>query len=202
MTTTTNFDYSVDILQNLLWEYDQAPALKSLLTQKQAWYNTNQKQFWIDWFNNVFNLNTANQFGLSVWAIILDQPIVINQVPDALTRPTFGFKYYSDSNNFQNFTHGNFSAASGASLYLSNAQKAMILKLRYWQLIGNYTIPFLNLMCQTVFGSLGKAYVIDNLNMTFTYVFTFQIPSDLNLLFTELDILPRPVGVKALIQQA
>ena len=200
MSAEINFDYSVDILQNLIWEYDK--ALAALMTQKQNWYDENHEQFWIDWFNNVFNLNTADQFGLTVWSIILDQPIVINQVPDALTRPTFGFKYYVDSDNFQNFGNGNFSAASGASLYLTNAQKVIILKLRYYSLISNFTIDFLNAMCADVFKDYGQVYVIDNLNMTFTYHFNFTIPSDLNLLFTELDILPRPIGVKVLIQQA
>ena len=56
MSAEINFDYSVDILQNLIWEYDKAPALAALMTQKQNWYDENHEQFWIDWFNNVFNL--------------------------------------------------------------------------------------------------------------------------------------------------
>lgn len=67
-------DYSVRLLNTVLWQYDNAEALKSLLTQKTAWINTNNAQFWKDWYDNVFNLQTANDFGLSVWGKILNFP--------------------------------------------------------------------------------------------------------------------------------
>jgi hypothetical protein len=84
------FNYSVNLLQAILWQYDESSNLLSLINQKQAWYDEYQTQFWIDWYNNVFNLETANQFGLSVWSYILNVPLFLNN-PQPMDRPTWGF---------------------------------------------------------------------------------------------------------------
>jgi hypothetical protein len=68
------FDFSVNLLQALLWQYNGATNLQGLLEAKYNWYYTNQSQFWNDWIGNVFNLATADDFGLAVWSIILGQP--------------------------------------------------------------------------------------------------------------------------------
>lgn len=67
-------NFKVDLLNNILWQYDNATALKSLLSQKSAWVNINNNEFWKEWYQNVFNLPTANDFGLSVWGKILNFP--------------------------------------------------------------------------------------------------------------------------------
>lgn len=66
-----NPDYSLNLLQALIWQYDNAPRLQRLLQQKQDWYNKNSTEFWSDWLKNVFNINTANDFGLTVWGKLL-----------------------------------------------------------------------------------------------------------------------------------
>lgn len=66
-----NPDYAVDLLQALIWQYDNAPRLQKLLQHKQDWYNENNTQFWSDWLKNVFNITTANDFGLTVWGKLL-----------------------------------------------------------------------------------------------------------------------------------
>lgn len=66
-----NPDYAVDLLQALIWQYDNAPRLQKLLQHKQDWYNENNTQFWTDWLKNVFNITTANDFGLTVWGKLL-----------------------------------------------------------------------------------------------------------------------------------
>lgn len=83
------FDYSVNLLRALLWRHNDATSLQGLLQSKSAWYASQQSQFWSDWFTNVFNLNTANEFGLSVWAIILGVPLSLIVPPNA--GPQFGF---------------------------------------------------------------------------------------------------------------
>lgn len=67
-----NINPNIDLKQCLLWQYQNSPALKSLILSKEQWYQTHQAQFWQDWYDNVFNLDTANDFGLSVWGQILN----------------------------------------------------------------------------------------------------------------------------------
>lgn len=70
--TILNIDPTIDLKQCLLWQYQNSANLKSLILSKEQWYQTHHAQFWQDWYDNVFNIDTANDFGLSVWGQILD----------------------------------------------------------------------------------------------------------------------------------
>ncbi len=39
--TIQNFDYSVNLLQALLWQYNEAKNLQGILEAKQTWYDIN-----------------------------------------------------------------------------------------------------------------------------------------------------------------
>lgn len=181
------FDFSVDLLRNLLWEYNEATSLQSLISQKQDWYIKNHTQFWNDWMVDVFDLNTANDFGLSVWSIILNIPLVVAQEPDP-DKVAFGF-----GPDRANFNNGNFMPTSSA-FNLTQEQKRLVLKLRYFQLITRGAIPEINAFLAYVFGD-GVAYVTDSLTMKMRYIFTVPLPSALELVLQSYDILPRPAGV-------
>lgn len=187
-TDIQQFDFSVDLLKALLWQYEKAENLQAILNSKAAWYTENQTAFWQDWYRDVFDLRTANSFGLSVWSIILGQPLFTNNAPDS--KPTFGFGEYH-----VNFTRGNFSSNTGSSQMLSMETARILLRLRYYQLTGSGTVPEVNRILADVFSSYGQAYLLDNLDMTQTYIFRFVPPSDLIYLFNNFDILPRPAGV-------
>ena len=70
--TILNIDPTIDLKQCLLWQYQNSEKLKSLILSKQDWYSVHQAQFWQDWYDKVFNIDTANDFGLSVWGQILN----------------------------------------------------------------------------------------------------------------------------------
>jgi hypothetical protein len=69
-----NKDFIIDLQKTILWQYDKASKLRSLIDQKQAWYKINVTDFIANFFVNIFNLKTANDFGLSVWGRILNFP--------------------------------------------------------------------------------------------------------------------------------
>lgn len=181
------FDYSVDLLRNLLWEYETAPNLRGLLERKEAYYTENHTVFWSNWFDDVFNLQTANDFGLSVWAIILGIPLVVTPDPDP-GKIAFGFGIER-----ANFGNGNF-APTSSGFGLTTEQKRLILRLRYFQLITRGAAPEINAFLSALFGP-GEAYVDDGLKMNARYVFASEIPSAIQLVFEKYDILPRPAGV-------
>ena len=189
MSQIQAFDFSVDLLRALLWQYNDAARLEGLLRQKQDWYNANQQAFWENWRRDVFDLRTANDFGLAVWAIILDVPLVVASQADDPAKPIWGFGQYRE-----NFGNGNF--ASTATSSLTAAQKRLVLQLRYFQLVTTGGAPEINAFLAYVFEPLGRAYVNDGYNMTARYVFEFPLPSALELILTEYDLLPRPAGVK------
>lgn len=189
MSQIQEFDFSVNLLRALLWQYNDAANLEALLRQKQAWYDANQSQFWGNWVTDVFDLRTANDFGLSVWAVILDTPSVITSSQDDPDKPIWGFDQYR-----QNFNNGNF--ASIASSALTTAQKRLVLRLRYFQLVTKGSVSEINAFFAYLFEPLGPAYVVDGLDMRARYVFGFPLSSALEAILTEFDLLPRPAGVK------
>lgn len=194
--TIQAINFSVDLLQSLLWQYQNAPNLQSLVNQKNTWYGENETDFWNDWYADVFNLATANDFGLVIWSIILDQPIYINNGPAPADKPTFGFGSY-----YVNFTRGNFSSTTGNTYQFPTEIARIILQLRYFQLVSSGTIPETNRMLAYVFSGYGPAWLEDGLNMTQKYVFNFPVSSDLLLALNSFDLLPRPAGVKSEIYQ-
>jgi hypothetical protein len=182
------FDFSVNLLQAILWQYTNATNLQGLLSAKDQWYFNNQEQFWTGWFNNVFNLATANDFGLAVWSIILGQPTYISN--QASTWPTWGF----GSGN-QNFGNGGFGSATGNTYQLPTQWARLLLQLRYFQLTRSGTLPEINRMLKYLFAPWCEAWLIDNLDMTQRYYFNFTIPSGMQMIFDNFDVLPRPAGV-------
>lgn len=187
------FDFSVNLLKALLWQYNEAVTLQAILQAKSDWYDANQTQFWQQWIANVFNLETADEFGLRVWSIILNLPLFVASEPDSLTKPTFGF----NDPYFKNFNRGNFSSLTGSTNDLPLETKRLALRLRYFQLCSSGTVPEINRFLAYIFADRGQVYLVDKHNMTQEYHFNFPITSDLQYLFNNFDILPRPTGVSS-----
>jgi len=189
MSQIQAFDYSLNLLKAMLWQYNDAARLEALIQQKQDWYDAEYSGFWSEWVRDVFDLRTANDFGLAVWAIILDLPLAVAATPDDPGKPLWGFGQY-----FEGFENGNFASLSGTALTVE--QKRIVLRLRYFQLFTRGTVPEVNAFLAQLFPTQGPAYVVDGLNMEIQYVFQFALPSALVLILDEYDLLPRPAGVK------
>jgi hypothetical protein len=187
------FDFSVNVLQALLWQHNNAPHLTDLMTAKQEWYDTNHTAFWNDWVTNVFDLRTCNLFGMCVWAVILGIPLSIILDPDHTTKRVFGFSPFG-----RNFLRSNFATLAQIVTPLTLDEQRAVLQLRYFQLITRADVLSVNAFLKRVFAPLGgTAYMIDHLNMKITYRFTFQLSSGLRYVLSAYDLLPRPAGVSA-----
>jgi hypothetical protein len=187
--TIQQFDSSVDLLKAILWQYNDAVNLQTLLEEKAAWYKANHEDFWEAWRRDVFDLRTCNDFGLTVWAIILQQNLFA--VTEGSGEPTWGFEQYH-----RNFTRGNFGGATGEVHKITADTARILIQIRYFQLTSSGTIPETNRMLKWVFReNYGPALLVDNHNMTQTYVFGFPLSADLRYIFKNFDVLPRPAGV-------
>lgn len=219
MSTIQDFDFSVNLLQSILWQYDDSTNLVALITAKQNWYSNNNAGFWVNWVENVFDLGTANSFGLAVWAIILGLPFFAPPEIDPPGKPIFGFNYFNPSfptlgNSYLNFNVSNFSVA-GNPLGLTNEEQRWLLRIRYFQLANrgalddylfanaDFLIPegmginnFFHWLKDNSASPMDiKVYALDGLNMTMRYVFSREpSPAVVNIL-NNYDILPRPAGV-------
>jgi len=189
------FDFSVDLLRSILWQYEGAHKAVKLAQNDQAYIDRVHSDFWSDWAEDVFNLDTANEFGLSVWARILGVSLEISA--ERRVVDVFGF----GANN-RNFGRGNFGRAQDGSAQLDAESARKLLKLRWFQLTMRPTVPNINQALVATFGE-GKAYVMDNYDMTtITFMFTETPDYKLRRLLENTDILPRPstVGIRWNVQ--
>jgi hypothetical protein len=179
-------NFNIDLTQVILWQYSNNPQMVGLINNKQAWFNTNVNQFWNDWYRDVYNLETANDFGLGIWAIIMGMrfsaPVII---PNAF----FGFN--SNATNFQAGFYPSF------KVNLTTEQKRLILQLRVAYLTSNSTIDNIAAEIRRLIPDM---LILDGLNMTIVLTYPVPIPSlvapILNTFFK--DIIPIPAGVKVI----
>ncbi|MBR2526604.1 DUF2612 domain-containing protein [bacterium] len=165
--TILNYDPSVDLTKHIFWQYNNAPAINSLINTKQNWFNKNQTEFWNDWVKNVLNITTANDYGLSIWGALLQVPRVYNVEGDDIT--------------------------------LTTNQYRTVLLARLKLLHTRATVPEINKLLKFLFGQYGKAYVVDNFDMTITYRFNFNLSALQLAVLQNVTLLPRPAGVQAVI---
>ena len=190
MSTIQQIDTNANLLRAILWQYEGADNLRQIVEAEQAWFDGAQVEFWESWIRDVFNFNTANDFGLAVWSRILDIDLGVD-VSASPDEPCFGFGQYNE--NFQN---GNFSRVRGGTVSLTTDQKRLVIRLRYAQLTTRPTVPNINRILSDVFADFGgSAYVTDNQDMTIDYQFNFLIPSSLRFILEKYDLLLRPSTV-------
>lgn len=192
MSHIQQFQFGTDLTVALLWQYNQAQRLETLITLKNSWYDENQRAFWENWYRDVFNLDTANQFGLNVWARILGIPLVVSTPPQ--TDPKWGF-----DPNHPNFGRGNFAPSADGVIMLDTEQARLVLKLRAFQIITRGDVLSVGAFLSQLFAPMGEVRVLDGLDMTVTYVFLFVPPASIMFVLRRFDLLPRPEGVEAKI---
>lgn len=61
----------IDLNGVFLWQYESAEKIKQIIKNKQAFLKENVEDFWNNWARDVFNIDTANTFGLELWGRFL-----------------------------------------------------------------------------------------------------------------------------------
>lgn len=147
-----------DITRCLKWMHSNAPRIQSIIQAKANWYDLNNRAFWDSWQQSVFNLRTANNFGLMVWCIILGLPSQLF----GLQGTANAWAYGKNRQNFiwnptlnpdlpnPNKIGGNFYGGGNITL-TSIAEVRWALLLRYSMLVGNGRIDYINRALKNVF---------------------------------------------------
>jgi predicted DNA-binding protein len=185
------FDNDINVMPAILWQYENADKFVRLIQKQQAWIEENHNKFWRDWYRDVFDIDTANDFGLSVWARILDVNLYVG------VEPTTGNGSWGFGPNRQNFGNGGFGRNRSGNICLSLEQKRMVIKLRLAQLLTRPTAYYINEVLESVVNTEDeKVYAYDTLDMEFiVYVFNYQPSSQTQFILRNYDLLPRPSGV-------
>lgn len=185
------FDYNVNLMRSILWRMEGAPRAIHLSQNDQDYINSRHSKFWVDWFNDVFNLLTCNEFGIKVWGRILDFNVTL-ELEARADSDVVGYDI-----EHKNFERGNFNRQFEDSSPLSVSDARKVLLLRWHKMTHAPTCYNINRALDITFGR-NKAFMIDNQDMTMTYVFKEPMSNSLRSALESSDALPRPAGVNLL----
>ena len=163
------FTFNTNLINNVIWQYENAENLKSLIQSKEDWYTENLNNFWQGIIDDFLNINTADDWGLSLWGQILKVNRVYNVNGADTTLST--------------------------DLY----RRLILGKLQFIRSDGTAPVinKYLNFIFSPyVTDTAYAATVRDNLDMSIVYVLNFE-PTDEELaLIYSRTFFPTPAGVQ------
>ncbi len=149
-------------------------------------------------FDLMWNVDTAQGYGLDVWGRIVGVIRTIN-LPNA--GRYLGFE--EQSVTIDPFNQSPFYAGVPltTSYQLSDDAFRILIYAKALANISNGSIPSINQLLLNLFPGRGNCYVTDGLNMSMTYTFTFALTSTEVAIITQSGILPKSTGVSATVVQ-
>lgn len=182
-----------DPLRTVISQYANSPTLLQLINN--FWGYVDQSANLDAFFDMVWNVDTAQGWGLDVWGRIVG----VSRVLQVAAGAYFGFNegdgspFNTDSFYAGDPTTGNFALTDQAFRVLILA-KALAN-------ISDGSIPGINQILLNLFPGRGNCYVTDGLDMSMTYHFNFPLtPVEFAIVATS-GVLPRPSGVSATVVQ-
>ena len=191
--------------QTLLSQYVDSPTIISLLNSYNSAIDPSGDI--LNFYNNIWNVATAVGNGLNIWG----QIVGVSRYLNTNTSGTyFGFEEaLSGSTGSQPFNQAPFyvGQTSTTTYTLSDQQYRRLILVKAAANISNNTAPSINALLRTEFGTplygtndpYGQAWVIDNLNMTFTYHLDFTPNAAQIAIITNSGVFPRPAGVQLIL---
>lgn len=185
--------FSADFSDVILWQYDKSTNLKNLISKKQEFYNDNVDEFFSDWYNDVFNLDTANYFGLIIWSLILGCTEYI-ELTSKIGQKAFGFGKFHN-----NFHESNF-ALSNYIYSLSTESLRKVLKTQMYNFNSNGSLYDINKILNIIYPEHNPYVTYDKNTNVLTYHFPIPLSEDDMNIVMFSNMFPAPVGVKRSIQ--
>jgi hypothetical protein len=145
----------------------------------------------LNFYNYVWNVETAQGFGLDTWGKIVG--VSRNVVLKGNQKP-FGF---SQSTGCYPFNEGTFYTADQTyGVELTDAAYRTLIYTKALANISATTAMSINNLLKNLFSGRGEAYALDIGNMELRYVFLFHLTPVESAIIKEMNVLPRPAGVR------
>ena len=188
--------------QTILSQYANSPTIVQLVTNMNTYIDPSTNID--DFYNFVWNIDTAQGYGLDVWGRIVG----VGRVLQISTSSFFGFSGPDGASGvgFDQAPFYNSEAVTSNYILLDDPYRAIILAKALAN-ICNATIPAINQIFINLFGASGPlpvtvyCYCTDGENMTMTYTFGSTLTPVQTAIVYQSGVLPRPVGVSATVVQ-
>lgn len=182
-----------DPWKTIVSQYATSPILTGLILNINSYLD--QTADIEAFFDNIFNVMTAEGYGLDIWGRIVG----VNRVLQVSVGDWFGFNEALPGVNSFNFGSLYSGAPLSSNFALSDAAYRQLILAKAAANITKGSIPALNQILLSLFPGRGVCYVTDGQNMTMTYTFAFPLTALDLALIENSGVLPKSVGVKATI---
>lgn len=176
-------------------QYAASTTLQKLRDDRYGYFHTN----WQDQaYNIVWNVDTAQGFGLNIWGRIVGVGREL-QIPQV---DYFGFNVTGQSWN--PFNQESFYTGPDATQTFTLADSAyrVLILAKAISNISATDAKSLNRVLKQLFPNRGRAWVNDLGSMTMRYVFEFVLEPWEKAVITNSGVMPRPAGVQAFVFEA
>lgn len=184
-----------DVAQTIVSQYAASPTIMRLVSDMAGYIDptVNLDAF----YDLVWNVETAEGWGLDVWGRIVDVGRVV-QVPSG--EITLGFVEANPGSSVP-FGEGVFYAGTGATenYALSDDAYRTLIYAKALANICDGSIPAINRILRLLFPGRGNCYCTDGLDMTMTYTFDFALTAVELAIVSQSNALAKPAGIVATI---
>lgn len=179
-----------DVWATVISQYANSPILTGIITS----FNdaVDQTENLDSFYDLIWNVLTAEGYGLDVWGRIVVAPRTI-----AVGGSTSTFGFNESGNDWVGFNQAPFTQGQSvtSNVTLTDALYRPLVLAKAATNIWDGSIPSLNAILLAYFQGRGQVYVQDGLNMSMTYVFNFGLtPLDLGVIGSA-GVFPQPAGI-------
>lgn len=180
-----------DINRTIISQYSNSPVLRGMILSFAECVDPTKN---LDSFYDlVWNVDTAQGYGLDVWGRIVG----VSRVLQVLADDFFGF----EEGDGQPFNQGTFFTGSGLTdnYALSDDAYRTLILTKALANISDGSVKSINKILSSLFPGAGNAYATDEHDMTMTYTFDFTLTPVQRAIVEQSGALPRPAGVSATV---
>lgn len=183
-----------DISTTVISQYANSPILTGIIARMGAAIDI--RVDFDAFFLMVWNIDTAEGWGLDVWGRILG-------VSRILFIPTGGFFGFQQDADAMTFGYGIFYSGGGSTgnFALSDDAYRRLLLAKAALNITDGSILSINRILTALFPDHGNCYVRDDGGMELTYVFGETLSPAESAIVYQSGVLPKPAGVFASVEQ-
>lgn len=147
-------------------------------------------------FDDIWNVDTAQGYGLDVWGRIVGVDRVIQVIND---ENYLGFEESADPTLRTGFGQGPFFSGNPLTdnFALTDTAFRTLIFAKALANICDGSIAAINQLLRNLFKGRGNCYVTDGGDMTMTYTFVFALSSVEEAIVRFSGVLPTPAGVQA-----
>lgn len=190
--TKSLFDWFATVIS----QYANSPVLLELIADFADYLdpNANLNQF----YRLVFNVDTAEGYGLDVWGRIVGVSRVLY-----LPVPGVYFGFSEATPGAYPFGEGIFYGGGTltSNFALSDTAYRRLILAKALANISDGSIPSINAILIALFSQYGNCYVIDGGNMSLKYSFGATLDPVDRAIVTQSGALPKPAGVSFTIEE-